>query len=119
MKKSIRRLLKTMLVLSLVFTFVISLTTFAPVRVNAANSSIKAVYSLSQLKKAMKAKSAATIIFRTEVFDSITIPSVKNAKNKDGIIIAQNAAVKNKSEFKSIKVVQVNGYTEAVSGNNI
>lgn len=119
MKKSIRRLLKTMLVLSLVFTFVISLTTFAPVRVNAANSSIKAVYSLSQLKKAMKAKSAATIIFRTEVFDSITIPSVKNAKNKDVIIIAQNAAVKNKSEFKSIKVVQVNAYTEAVSGNNI
>ena len=119
MKKSVQRLFKTILVLSLVLTFVISLADIAPVKTKAASNSFKAVYTVKQLKKAMKAKSAATIILRTETYDSITIPSVKNAKNKELVIYAQNATVKNKSKFKSIKVNYVNKYTEAASGNTI
>lgn len=95
MKKSVQRLFKTILVLSLVLTFVVSLADIAPVKTKAADNTIKAVYTVKQLKKAMKAKSAATIILRTETYDSITIPSVKNAKNKELVIYAQNASIKN------------------------
>ena len=104
-----------LVVLAVIMT--VSLIDIVPAK--ADQSGIKAVYTVKQLKKAMKAKAPATIVFRTEIYGDITIPSVKNAKNKDIILFAEHADVKNKAKFSSVSIRKVNHYTEAVSGNNI
>ena len=116
MKKNCRIICKTFALL-LTFVMLLSLVDFTPVQ--AASDDMKVVYTLKQLKKALKSKSGGSIVFRTEVNDSITIPSVKAAKNKDVYIVAPNLKIKNKSKFKSITLKSVAAYTEAVSGNTI
>ena len=105
------------LILAIALVLVLSIADTMPIK--AASDDMKVVYSLKQLKKAMKAKGSSSIIFRTEVHAEITIPSVKAAKNKDLYIVAPNVKIKNKSKFNSITVQSVVSYTEAVSGNTI
>ena len=119
MERSNKHLFKTICCIVLALTLVAGMLDIAPVRSKAASTSMKAVYTVKQLKKAMKAKNAATIIFRTVSVDPVTIPSVKKAKNKELIINAPNSSIKNKSKFKTITVNEVKDYTEAVSGNTI
>lgn len=119
MKSSTKHVIRTFFCIVLTLTLVAGLINITPVRAKAANVSVKSVYTVKQLKKAMKAKSAATIVFRSESVDPVTIPSVKKAKNKDLIILAPYSSVKNKSKFKTITVNTVKDYTEAVSGNTI
>lgn len=109
--------LKKLLFGFLALVMVVSLVTITPVK--AAETGIKVVYSTAQLKKALKEKGAGTIVFRTETFNNITIPSIKAAKNKELVIFAQHSNVKNKCKLKSVTVENVNGYTEAVSGNTV
>lgn len=86
---------------------------------DAAGKKEKVVYSLKQLKKVMKTKTAAKITFRTETYDPITIPAVKNAKNKDVVIYAKNAEVTNKAKFNAIYVMDTRGYIENADNNTI
>ena len=116
MKKTLHILSKT-LALILTFIMLLSLVDFAPVQ--AASDDMKVVYTLKQLKKALKSKSGGSIVFRTEVNDSITIPSIKAAKNKDVYIVAPYLKIRNKSKFNSITLKSVASYTESVSGNTI
>ncbi|MCR5203525.1 MAG: hypothetical protein K6E47_00535 [Lachnospiraceae bacterium] len=120
MKKHIRCLSKLLAVL---IVSVSILTLLGPIGIKAKENevytNIKMVYNVKQLKKAMKTDYTYKIVFRTETYDKITIPSVKAAKNKDIIICAAHADVKNKAKFKSITVESVNSYTETVSGNTI
>lgn len=101
----------------LAFILVASLLDFVPAA--AADNEFKAVYTVKQLKKAMKAKSASSIVFRTETYNDITIPYVKAAKNKTIYIDAPHANITNKSKFKSVNIRSIASYTEAVSGNTI
>lgn len=117
MKKVIRSFIKVSAIV-LAFIMLVSMAEITPIQA-ASGDSIKAVYTVKQLKKAMKAKAAATIVFRSESVDPVTIPSVKNSKNKELIVNAPNMNIKNKSKFKSITVNSVKNYTEAVSGNSI
>ena len=103
--------------LFLVFILVAALADVVPA--SAADTEFKAVYTVKQLKKAMKAKDASTIVFRTETYNDITIPYVKAAKNKTIYIVAPHAKVTNKSKFKSIIIKSMTSYNEAVSGNVI
>ncbi|MCR4624624.1 MAG: hypothetical protein K5795_01480, partial [Lachnospiraceae bacterium] len=77
----------------LAFILVASLLDFVPAA--AADNAFKAVYTVKQLKKAMKAKSASSIVFRTETYNDITIPYVKAAKNKTIYIDAPHANITN------------------------
>ena len=104
-----------LVVLAVIMT--VSLVDIVPTKADQSN--YKVVYTVKQLKKAMKAKAPGTIVFRTEIYGDITISSVKNAKNKDLILFAENANVKNKAKFSSISIRKISHYTEAVSGNNI
>ena len=103
------------------FILALILVAFLPdvVRLKASDTEFKAVYTVKQLKKAMKAKEASTIVFRTETYDDITIPYVKAAKNKTLYIVAPHAKVTNKSKFKSIIIKSMASFTEEVSGNVI
>ena len=116
MLKKKRHIINILLVV-LAVIMTVSLIDIVPAK--ADQNSYKVVYTVKQLKKAMKAKAPDTIVFRTEIYGDITIPYVKNAKNKDIILFAEHADVKNKAKFSSVSIRKVNHYTEAVSGNNI
>lgn len=116
MKKTIKNFCR-LIALALAVILTVSLADIVPAI--AQDSGFKVVYTLKQLKKAMKSKDAGSIVFRTEVYDSLTIPSVKAAKNKDLYIVAPNVKLKNKSKFNTITVKNVAAYTEAASGNTI
>ena len=116
MKKTLHNLGKA-LALILTFVMVISLVDLTPVQ--AASDDIKVVYTIKQLKKALKSKKNTTIALRTETYDKLTIPSVKNSKNKELYICAPYAKITNKSKFKTITVYKCTSFTEAVSGNTI
>ena len=106
-----------LLAVLLAVVFVVTLMDFVPA--SAADKEFKVVYTVKQLKKAMKAKSAGSIVFRTETYDDITIPSVKAAKNKAIYIDAPHSDVKNKSKFSNVEIIEVSSFTETVSGNTI
>lgn len=106
-------------ILAFLLAFVLVASLADLVQVSAADTTFKAVYTVKQLKKAMKAKASTTIVFRTETYNDITIPSVKAAKNKNIYIVAPHSNVTNKAKFKTINVKGVSSYTEAVSGNTI
>ena len=105
--------------IAVVLAVVISVSIADVVPANAADNDYKVVYTVKQLKKAMKAKAASTIVFRTETYNDITIPSIKAAKNKNIYIVAPHSNVINKAKFKTVYVKTVSSYTEAVSGNTI
>ena len=112
-----KKVFKTLACLTLALALVVSLVNIAPVKADAAEKEVKAVYTVKQLKTAMKSKAAATIVFRSASVDPITIPSVKKAKNKDLVISAPQMDIVNKSKFKTIAINSVKSYTEAANGN--
>ena len=119
MKRLNKSILRTSACLALALALVVSLINITPIKANAADKTVKVAYTVKQLKSAMKAKAAATIVFRTESVDPVTIPSVKKSKNKELVINAPKADIINKSKFKSITVKSVSTYTEAANGNTI
>ena len=111
-------------IFTLLLAFVIAIGSIMWIRDNvparaAVENEHKLVCNVKQLKKAMKEKQATTIIFRTETYNNITIPSVKAAKNKKIYIFAPNSAVTNKSGFETVTVKSAKSYTEAAKGNTI
>ena len=113
---------KKIFAILLVFTIVIGAFIWTknevPASAASENNYVLAC-NVKQLKKAMKAKQAATIIFRTETYNNITIPSVKAAKNKQIFIVTPNSNVTNKARFSTVTVNAVKTYTEDAKGNTI
>ena len=116
--KTVRKMFALLLVLVVVIGTIMWIRDDVPTSA-ATESKYKLVCNVKQLKKAMKEKQATTIVFRTETYNNITIPSVKAAKNKKIYIFAPNSAVTNKTRFDTVTVKSAKSYTEAAKGNTI
>lgn len=94
--------------------------------ISAAKKKSNSEYSTEErLIEAIRKKTAQTITFKTDEEVSVTIPSVKNSKNKKLIIDAPNAVITNKTMFDTsgktpaVTIKAVKYYTEAVSNNTL
>ena len=87
--------------------------------IQAAEEGTVRVSTQKQLNKAIKDPDVKTIIFRTQAEIEVKIKAAEEAKTKDIIIDAQNAAVYNKAVFSSVTLESIGGYYERVSGNDI
>ena len=88
------------------------------VPVSAASKSIK-VSSKKKLVVELKKSNSETIVFTSSTSKTVTIPSVKTAKNKKLVINAPKAKIVNKSTLKSMTLEACGTFTEKASGNTI
>ena len=101
------------------FTFIIVLTMLiGSLPVSAASGEI-VVKTKKQLVKAMKNKSAATIIFRTDRKTNFIIPTIENSANKKLVMEAPNARAFNKATFKTITLNKSEYFNERGNDNSL
>ena len=103
---------------AVLFALAILVTIVDRMPIEAAAKKTVRVISQKELNKALKNSNVDTIIFRSEIYDSITINS-KKAKKKNIIIDLPNSSVTNKSKFKSIEIQNAGCFIEEVTGNTI
>ena len=102
------------------FTFIIVLTMLiGSLPVSAAKSSEIVVKTKKELVKALKTKSPATIVIKTNKKTILTIPALENSANKKLVMEAPNARALNKATFKAITLKSSVDFDERGKNNSL